>query len=460
MEFKPHEYQKYAIEWIIKKPSAALFLDMGLGKTACTLGALSDLMHNSYEIKKALVIGTFRVARDTWCKEKDKWDQFRYFKVSKVMGSEKKRIAALDEKADFYVINRENVPWLVYYLGDRWDFDMVVIDELSSFKNPNSKRFRALIRVRHRIKRIVGLTGTPAPNGLYDLWAQIFLLDEGQRLGRNMGDYVRKYFFPDRVYKGRVVKWKPIKGAEKMITDNLKDICMSMSGEDYLRLPKRFNNSIMVDMPAAARVKYMKFEEELSISLDGREIKAANPAVLTGKLLQMANGAIYDEDRGVRHIHDVKLEALDEIIEASNGRPILVYYNFRHDLERLIKHLRGTNFRVLDTSQDVEDWNNGDISVMLAHPKSAGHGLNLQYGGSIIVWFGLTWSLEEYQQANARLHRQGQANYVTVNHIIARGTIDEDVMGVLQKKGACQEDILEAVKARLKKNNSWRVKEG
>lgn len=274
-----------------------------------------------------------------------------------------------------------------------------------------------------------------------------------------MSDYVRRYFFPDRVYKGRVVKWRPIKGAEKIITGNLKDICMSMSAEDYLRLPKRFDNFIEADLPASARAKYLKFEKELSISLDGREISAANPAVLTGKLLQMVNGAIYDEDKAVRHIHDAKLEALDEIIEASNGKHILVYYYFKHDLERLIEHLKGTNFRVLDTSKDVEGWNKVEIAVMLAHPKSAGHGLDLQHGGDIIVWFGLTWSLEEYQKANARLHRQGQANYVTVNHIIAKGTIDEDVMWVLQKKGACQEDILYAVKERLKKNNSWREKD-
>lgn len=457
MDFKPHVYQEYATDWIILKPASALFLDMGLGKTACTLNAAVSLMHDSFEVNKILVIAPLRVALNTWTSERDKWDQFRYLKVSKVLGSEKKRMAALKEKADIYIINRENVPWLVEQLRFNWYFDMMVIDELSSFKNSASKRFKALKKVRHCIKRIVGLTGTPAPNGLMDLWAQVALLDDGMRLGSTLDEYRHRYFWPDRVYKGRVVKWKLRRGADGAIFDRLKDICMSMKAEDYLRLPKKINNFIEISLPEGVIKKYIKLEEELAVSLEGSRITATNFAVLGGKLLQMASGAVYDENRKICKVHEEKLRALEEVIDEANGKSVLVFYYYRHDLERIKKHLEGRDFRVLQSEQDIEDWNRGEISLLLANPASAGHGLNLQQGGNIIVWFSLIWSLELYQQANARLHRQGQRSHVIVHHIIAKGTIDEDVMKVLQRKEARQEDLMEAVKARLKREHSWRV---
>lgn len=457
MYFKPHAYQEYARDWIIEKPEAGVFLDMGLGKTACTLSAVCELMHNSFEIERVLVIAPLRVARDTWCLEVDKWDQFKYLKLSKVMGKPQKRMKGLNRGSDIYIINRENVEWLVNYLGEGWCFDMVVIDELSSFKSSTSKRFKALKRVRKHIKRIVGLTGTPAPNGLLDLWAQIDLLDGGARLGTTFMEYKYRYFFPDKRRGNFIYSWRLLNGAEGKIYDRLKDICMSMKAEDYISLPKRVNNCVEVNLPPSALNKYLKLEEELSLSLEGGKVSAANAAVLGGKLLQLASGAVYDEDKRVHHIHDEKLEALDEIIEAANGRTVLIFYYFRHDLDRIKKHLEGRSFRVLDKSEDILEWNRGEIPIMLIHPASAGHGLNLQYGGNITIWFTLLWSLELYQQANARLFRQGQREHVIINHIIAKGTIDEDVMKVLLKKEARQEDLLEAVKARLKRKNSWRV---
>lgn len=455
MFFIPHAYQEYARDWIIEKPASALFLDMGLGKTVCTLTALSSLMHDYFEVSKVLVIAPLRVARDTWEAEKDKWDQLNYLKISKLLGKQKDRLSALKERADIYVINRENLGWLVEYLGYDWCFDMVVIDELSSFKSPGSKRFRALRKVRPYINRIVGLTGTPAPNGLLDLWSQIYLLDYGMRLGKNFKSYRKRYFVPYRKNGAGGFSWSLATGAKNVIYDKLKDICMSMKASDYLRLPIKINNNLYVELPELAMRKYQRLEEEMALSIGASCVKAVNAGVLAGKLLQMANGAVYGEYGEVLQIHDTKLEALDNVIEAANGKPILVFYNFKHDLYRLSKHLEGENFRVLSTTQDIDEWNRGEIRIMLVHPASAGHGLNLQYGGNTIVWFGLTWSLELYQQANARLHRQGQEEHVIANHIIARGTIEEDVMSVLQSKEVRQEDLLEAVKARLKRKNSW-----
>lgn len=459
MIFMPHEYQKYAKDWIISKPSSGLFLDLGMGKTVSTLTALQELMHDYFEIGKVLVIAPLRVARDTWSNEKDKWDHLYYLKISKVLGKTKTRETALKESADIYVINRENVEWLVDYLGDKWCFDMVVIDELSSFKSPKSKRFKALKRVRPTIKRIVGLTGTPAPNGLIDLWSQVYLLDEGERLEKSLMSYKSKYFQPLKRFGGRTFSWSLEKNAKARIYDKIKDICMSMKSSEYLKLPQRIDNNIMVDLPDMAKQKYMELENRMELLLGDKSIKASNGGVLANKLLQMASGAVYDENGNIVEIHNAKFEALDEVLEAANGKPVLIFYNYKHDLYRLSKHLKDKNFRVFNTSKDMEDWNKGEIPIMLVHPASAGHGLNLQYGGNIILWFGQNWSLELYQQANARLHRQGQREHVIVNHIIARGTVEEDVMRVLQSKEKRQEDLLEAVKARLKRGHSWVVGE-
>ncbi|QGH20211.1 SNF2-related protein [Clostridium butyricum] len=450
MIFKPHNYQEYAKEWIIEKPSSGLFLDLGMGKTVCTLTAVEELLYDYFDVAKVLVIAPLRVAEDTWISEVEKWEHLKNLKTSKVLGKEETRIIALKENADIYVINRENVEWLVEYLGKGWFFDMVVIDEISSFKSPKSNRFKALKKVRPFIKKIVGLTGTPAPNGLLDLWSQVYLLDGGERLGKTLTGYRDRYFQPDKRNQTVIFSWKPVEGAEDRVYEKLKDICISMKASDYLELPERINNSIMVQLPKIAEEKYKKLEKELLLPLEESDVVANTAAVLTNKLLQMANGAVYDENGEVKEIHDAKLKALDDVIEAANGKPVLVFYSYKHDLDRLSKHLRNKDFRVLNTSKDIEDWNKGKIPIMLVHPASAGHGLNLQFGGNIIVWFGLTWSLELYQQANARLYRQGQQQSVVVNHIIAKGTIDEEVMRALENKEVGQETLLQAVKARLK----------
>lgn len=450
MIFKPHNYQEYAKEWIIEKPSSGLFLDLGMGKTVCTLTAVEELLYDYFDVAKVLVIAPLRVAEDTWSSEVEKWEHLKNLKTSKVLGKEETRIIALKENADIYVINRENVEWLVEYLGKGWFFDMVVIDEISSFKSPKSNRFKALKKVRPFIKKIVGLTGTPAPNGLLDLWSQVYLLDGGERLGKTLTGYRDRYFQPDKRNQTVIFSWKPVEGAEDRVYEKLKDICISMKASDYLELPERINNSIMVQLPKIAEEKYKKLEKELLLPLEESDVVANTAAVLTNKLLQMANGAVYDENGEVKEIHDAKLKALDDVIEAANGKPVLVFYSYKHDLDRLSKHLRNKDFRVLNTSKDIEDWNKGKIPIMLVHPASAGHGLNLQFGGNIIVWFGLTWSLELYQQANARLYRQGQQQSVVVNHIIAKGTIDEEVMRALENKEVGQETLLQAVKARLK----------
>jgi SNF2 family DNA or RNA helicase len=448
--FKPHDYQQYAKQWIIEKPSSGLFLDLGMGKTVCTLTAVEELLYDYFDVSKVLVIAPLRVAEDTWSSEVQKWEHLKNLKISKVLGKEEVRIETLKEKADIYVINRENVEWLVEYLGKEWFFDMVVIDELSSFKSPKSNRFRALKKVRPFIKRIVGLTGTPAPNGLIDLWSQIYLLDQGERLGKTLTGYRDRYFQPDKRNQTVIFSWKPVDGAEDRIYEKLKDICISMKAADYLKLPERINNSIMVQLPKEAEMKYRKLEKELLLPLEDADIVADTAAVLTNKLLQMANGAVYDENGEVKEIHDAKLKALDDVIEEANGKPVLIFYAYKHDLYRLSEYLKNKEFRVLNNSEDIESWNKGKVPIMLVHPASAGHGLNLQFGGNIIVWFGLTWSLELYQQANARLYRQGQQQSVVVNHIIAKGTIDEDVMRALENKEVGQEALLQAVKARLK----------
>ena len=450
MIFKPHDYQEHATKKIIDLPAVGLFLDMGMGKTICALTAILELLYNWFDVAKVLVIAPKRVAEDTWSRETDKWEHTKHLKIAKVLGTAKQRKAALESQADIYVINRENTEWLVNYYDKDWPFDMVVIDELSSFKSSKAKRFRALRKMRPFIKRIVGLTGTPAPNGLIDLWPQLYLLDQGERLGKTVTGYRDRYFEAGRrdPRRGIVFEWKPKAGAEEAIYEKISDICISMQAKDYLQLPERVNNVIPVSLPAEARAKYEQLEKDLLLEFTESDVVADTAAVLSNKLLQLANGAVYDEDRTVKHIHDAKLEALEDVIEAANGKPVLVYYAYRHDRDRIKAKFK--NARFLDTEKDITDWNDGKIELLLAHPASAGHGLNLQTGGHIIVWFGLTWSLELYQQGNARLDRQGQEHSVIVHHLVAEGTIDGDVMKAIEGKAVGQDALLEAVKARIR----------
>lgn len=449
MIYKPYHYQAYATQWIIDKKKSALFLEMGMGKSVSTLTAILELMYDYFEVAKVLVIAPLRVASATWEDEVEKWDHLNGLRISKVLGSEKQRVAALYKKADIYIINRENVTWLVERLHSDWPFDMVVIDELSSFKSSKAQRFKALKKVRPFIKRIVGLTGTPAPNGLIDLWPQMYLLDGGERLGKTVTGYREKYFLPDKRNQMMVYTWKLKDDAEEAIYEKLSDLCVSMKAMDYLELPERIDNIIPVKLPKKAKAQYNELEKELILSIESTDVLAGSAAVLANKLLQMANGAVYDEDGEVKHIHDEKLKALDELMEAAGGKPVLLFYGYQHDKDRLLKHLKNVQPRFLQTDQDIKDWNQGKIQVLLAHPASAGHGLNLQAGGNIIIWFGLTWSLELYQQANARLWRQGQKQTVVIHHIIAKDTIDERVMKALEAKDVSQAALIEAVRAKM-----------
>ena len=449
MKYKPYHYQAYATQWIIDKKKSALFLEMGMGKSIATLTAILELMYDYFDVAKVLVIAPLRVASTTWEEEVEKWDHLKGLRISKVLGSEKQRVAALYRKADIYIINRENITWLVERFDSDWPFDMVVIDELSSFKSSKAQRFKALKKVRPFIKRMVGLTGTPAPNGLIDLWPQIYLLDGGERLGKTVTGYREKYFLPDKRNQMIVYTWKLKEGAEGAIYERLSDICVSMKAKDYLELPDRINNVISVELPMKAKEQYDRLEKELILSIEEADVLAGSAAVLANKLLQMANGAVYDEDGEVKPIHDEKLKALDELIETANGKPVLVFYGYQHDKDRVLKHLKKLKPRILQTDQDIKDWNQGKVQVLLAHPASAGHGLNLQTGGNIIIWFGLTWSLELYQQANARLWRQGQKQSVVIHHIIAKDTIDDRVMKALEDKDVSQAALMEAVKARM-----------
>lgn len=448
MKFRPHSYQKNAIEWIIDKKSAGLFLDLGMGKTVSTLMAIKELMFNYFEVSKVLIIAPLRVAENTWDSEIDKWDSLKDLKTSKVLGDSKRRREALSEKADIYIINRENVKWLVENI--KWNFDMVVIDELSSFKSHKSSRFKALKKVRKNIKRIVGLTGTPAPNNLLDIWSQIYLLDLGERLGRTITGYRNNYFREDKRNGVMVFSWKVTDQGEKAIYEKIKDICISMKSIDYLELPKRIDNKIEVRLNKEDKKKYLELEKSFLLNIDDDDIVANTAGTLSNKLLQIANGAVYDENGQVIEIHKEKLKALKEIIEISNGKPILVFYNYKHDLERIRKYLGEEKVTVLKDSEEIVRWNKGEIEILLTHPASAGHGLNLQSGGNIIVWFGLTWSLELYQQANGRLYRQGQKENVVINHIITKGTIDEEVMRALENKKLGQDELIKAVKYRLR----------
>lgn len=450
-----HNYQKFSVQHIIDHPYCSLFLDLGLGKTVSTLTAIKKLMDEYLEVNKVLVIAPKRVAETTWSDEIAKWEHLRGLTISKILGTEKQRKAALKAAADMYVINRENVVWLVSHLQGYWPFDMVVIDELSSFKSSKSARFRALRLVRPKTNRVVGLTGTPAPNGLIDLWSQLYLLDLGERLGKTITSYRSKYFRPGRTNGQIVFDYKLNNGSEEAIYKQIGDICISMKAEDYLQLPERIDRSVEIHLPEKLMSQYLEFEKEqvLALENEGGDISAVNAAALSNKLLQFANGAIYDSDRNVHDIHSEKLEALEEIVEAANGQPVLVFFSFRHDVFRILQKLKAYHPKEIGGPEDIKAWNAGQIPVLLAHPAGAGHGLNLQAGGHIVVWYGLPWSSELYQQANARLYRQGQNKPVIIHHLIAEGTMDEDVMKALGNKIDKQEALMQAVKARIQK---WR----
>lgn len=462
MEYIPRRHQQLAEEFCMTHPRAALMLDMGLGKTAVTLTVLNRLMYEEFAVKKALVIAPKRVAEDTWSREQAKWEHLKHLRISKVMGSRDKRLRALEEDADIYVTNRENVEWLVETLGTHWDFDAVVIDELSSFKSARSKRWKSLRKVIFRSEYVYGLTGTPASNGYMDLWPEIYLLDHGERLGKTLGAY-RTTFFNPGAHRGHVVfDWRLKPGAREKIDSRLSDICLSMSKDDWLSLPERTYNTIPVQLDRKARKLYDRFKADKILPLvreretlalaKGEDYDSAvigdMAAQVSGKLLQMANGAVYDENGEVFHIHDAKLDALAEIADTSAGQPILVFYSFKHDLTRLQE--RFPEAVKMGGSDVIEAWNKGEIPMLLCQPASAGHGLNLQDGGHIIVWFGLTWSLELYQQANDRLHRMGQKNAVIVHHLVAENTLDEKVMAALTNKDATQRGLLDALKAYMR----------
>ena len=448
MKFIPHEYQAYAISHIESHKEAALFLDMGLGKTVITLTAINELAFDFFEVSKVLIIAPLRVARDTWPAEIQKWDHLKLLSYSVAVGSVEERRKALWKKALVYIINRENVDWLVNQSGLPFDYDMVVIDELSSFKSGKARRFRSLLKVRPKAKRIVGLTGTPSGNGLMDLWAEFKLLDMGKRLGRFITRYREAFFLPDKRNQQIIFSYKPKPEAAKRIYGLISDMTISMKSVDFLDMTPLVTNVITVELSEKERRQYELLKADMVLSLGDQEIDAKNAAALSGKLLQMANGAVYDEEGEVISIHDRKLDALEDVIEGANGKPVLVAYWFRHDLERMKK--RFTGLREIRSSEDITDWNEGKIAVAAIHPVSAGHGLNLQQGGSMLVWFGLTWSLELYQQTNARLWRQGQKNMVIIHHIVTKGTIDEQVMRALKRKDRTQEALIDAVKANLK----------
>lgn len=453
MKYSPHSYQRYATEFIKDTPACAIFLDMGLGKTSITLTAINDLLFDSFEVHKVLVIAPLRVARTTWSEEIEKWEHLKMLRYSVAVGTETDRLSALRKPADIYIINRENIGWLVEESGVPFDFDMLVIDELSSFKNHNTKRFKALMKVRPKVKRIVGLTGTPSSNGLMDLFAEFKLLDMGERLGRFIGQYRTNYFLPDKRNGQIIYSYKPMPDAEQRIYDKISDITISMKAADHLRMPELISTEYTVQLSEKEQEKYDDLKEELVLTLNDGEITAANAASLSNKLSQMANGAIYDDNGNTINIHSRKLDALEDIIETMNGKPLLVAYWFRHDLERISERLSSLHIPCtkLDTADSISRWNKGEIPVALIHPASAGHGLNLQNGGSALVWFGLTWSLELYQQTNARLWRQGQtAETVVIQHIIAKGTIDEKILKALKNKDRTQSALIDAVKAEVK----------
>lgn len=447
MNFSPHDYQAYAIDYIETHPVAAVLLDMGLGKTVISLTAIADLLFDSFEAHRILVIAPLRVARDTWPAEIEKWQHLRHLTYAVAVGTVKERKAALMAGADITIINRENLGWLIDSSGFDFDYDMVIIDELSSFKNHKSKRFQSLMKVRPKMKRIVGLTGTPSSNGLMDLWAEFKLLDFGERLGRFITQYRNNYFIPDKRNGEIIYSYKPMPYAEDAIYRKISDITISMKSTDHLQMPELIASQYEVQLSEDEEQLYEELKSDFILGLPEGEITAANAASLTGKLSQLANGAIYDDEGNIIEFHDRNLDALEDIIESANGKPLLVAYWFKHDLQRIKNHF---NVREIKTSKDIIDWNNGNISVAVIHPASAGHGLNLQLGGSTLIWFGLTWSLELYQQTNARLWRQGQTSgTVVIEHIITKGTIDERILKALSLKEVTQNALIDAVKAQV-----------
>ena len=450
-EFKPHSYQAYSIQRMIDTPYIGAFLDMGLGKTAITLTALHSLKYERFCIRKALVIAPKKVAESTWTKERDKWNHLKDLRISIVLGSEKQRLEALSAQADIYIINRENTKWLVDYYKHNWPFDTVVLDESSSFKNPQAGRFKALKAVRPKIQRLIELTGTPSPKGLIDLWAQIYLLDGGKRLGRTISVYRDIFFVPDKRNRTTIFSYAPKEGAEDAIYKSISDICISMKAEDYLSLPDLIYDDIPVKLDSKAQKAYDQLERDMLLEVDDDLVTANTAASLTGKLLQLCNGAVYDEDGAVVPIHDCKIDVLLETIEQLNGQHTIIYYHFQHDRDRILDALSRSNLtiRVYKDAKEETDWNDGKIDVLLAQPSSCGYGLNLQDGGHHIIWFGLTWNLEEYQQANKRLHRQGQLYPVIVHRLITQGGTDEDVIHSLESKDNVQESLLSALKVRI-----------
>lgn len=446
--FKPYKHQQAGIDWVIHRPACALFWGMGTGKTVTTLTAIDLLLNDYLENGPTLVIAPKRVAENTWSKETAKWEHLQHLRIARIMGTQAQRLAALNMPADVYVINRENVVWLVDTVGKQWPFPIVVVDELSSFKSAQAKRWKALRRVRGRIRRLIGLTGTPRPNGLEDLWPETYLLDQGQRLGRTLGAFRTRYLVPEKMNGHIVYSYRPKEGAEAEVYKQLSDICMSIKKEDVLSLPGQIYEDIVLETPPALLKQYKKFERDKVMEClnEEGEIVAGTEAALTNKLLQFANGAIYDQDREVHHIHDVKLDALEELVEEAGGDPVLVLYAYQHDADRIRERIP---CRALDTEADIDAWNRGEIPVALAHPASIGHGLNLQDGGHITIWFGLSWSLELYEQANERLNRPGQKNVCRVYHLIMRGTHDERVLKALQRKEKGQTAAIEALRLEI-----------
>lgn len=453
-----HAYQKACVEHIITNRYCGVFLEMGLGKTVSTLTAINYLMNDYLEINSVLVIAPKRVIESVWQEEAEKWDHLQNLRFSKIIGPEIKRINAIKTKADIYLVSRDNIAWLcAYFGGGSIPFDMVVVDELSSFKSYKSLRFKALKNARPYLKRFVGLTGTPAPNGLIDLWPQIYLMDMGCRLEKTISRYREKYFKPGKSNGHVVFSYILEHGSEEIIRDKIKDICISMKAEDYIKMPKRIDNFIKLKMPEELKKAYQSFEKEKVLEMfneaqdESLEISAINAAALSNKLLQFANGSIYDENKATHAIHDIKLEALKELVEDADGKPVLIAWTFQFDRDRIKEYLKAYNPRELKTPNDIKDWNNGKVQVMLAHPASAGHGLNLQSGGNIIIWFGQTWSLELYQQFNARLYRQGQTKPVIIQHLILSGTHDEDVIRALEAKNEMQNNLMSSIKAKIEK---------
>lgn len=465
MVFQPHEYQTYCIRRIIQSESLALLLDMGLGKTVITLTAINDLKYNRFLVRKCLVIAPKKVAEDTWTRECAKWDHLNLLRVVSVLGSLTKRVKSLNSTGDIYVINRENVPWLVEYYGNEWPFDMVVVDEFSSFKSHSSKRFKALRNVRSHMSRFVGLTGTPTPNGLMDLWAQVYLLDGGVRLGKTITEYRNTYFTPASRNAQVIFSYMPLQGMEEVLQEKIKDICISLSAKDYLTLPPCIKDIRYVKLDNKAQRSYTKLEKERVLELQSEVLDAGSAAILGNKLLQLGNGAVYvtelvscvdgevREQKKVVEIHDNKLMAFKELVEAHGGEHMLVFYNFQHDKQRLLAVLGKMSLRVseLKSVDTIQAWNDGEVDILLAHPASAAYGLNLQDGGHHVVWFGLNWSLELYQQANARLFRQGQQHKVFIHHLVVVGSMDEDVMQALEQKESGQNALLESLKARIER---------